>query len=94
MCDDFVSVEDIEKIATRLGTIIDQARSTAEIEAWLRSQKCVKSVELADYLLKSDPPQRDFIVEFRLQDGSTLKKVVNMYDLGNERYRFHELRDQ
>lgn len=94
MFDDFGSVEDIEKIATRLGTIIDQARSTAEIEAWLRSQKCVESVEMADYLLKSNPPQRDIIVEFRLQDGSTLKKVINIYDLGNQQYQFHELRDQ
>ena len=73
---------------------IDSAESLDEIEAWIRSQQGVKSVQLADYLMKSNPPQREFIVEFNMQDGSTVKKIVNIFDLGNRQFKFHELRDE
>jgi hypothetical protein len=78
----------------KLVQAIDSARSLDEIEAWLRSQKSVKSVQLADYLMKSNPPQREFFVEFRMQDGSKVKKIINIFDLGNQQFEFHELRDQ
>lgn len=87
---DFEALE-LEK---RLATVIASARSLDEIEAWLKSQQCVKSVKLAGYLLKSNPPQRDFIVEFSMRDGSTVTKIVNIFDLGNQQFQFHKLRDQ
>jgi len=94
MCGKSLSTVDFEALEKTLATVINSARSLAEIEAWLKSQQCVKSVQLGDYLLKSNPPQRDFIVEFRMQDGSTVKKIVNIFDLGNQRFQFHNLRDQ
>ncbi len=36
-----------------------------------------------DYLMKSNPPQREFLVEFRMQDDSNIKKIINIFDLGN-----------
>lgn len=78
----------------KTASAIDSVRSLDEIEAWLKSQQGVKSVQLADYLLKSYPPQRDFIVEFSMQDGSTVKKIVNIFDLGNQQFKFNKLRDQ
>jgi hypothetical protein len=51
-------------------------------------------VQVAGYLLKSNPPQRDFIVEFKTVNGSTVKKIVNIFDLGNRQFQFHKLRDQ
>lgn len=77
----------------KMASVIDNARSLEEIEAWLRSQQGVKSVQLADYLMKSNPPQRNFLVEFSIQDGSTVKKIINIFDLGNQQFKFHELCD-
>ena len=94
MCTELLPTVDFEVLEKTLSTVIDSAHSLDEIEAWLKSQQCVKSVQLADYLLKSNPPQRDFIVAFSLQDGSTLTKIVNIFDLGNGKFRFHELHDQ
>ena len=94
MCAESLSTVDFEVLEKMLSTAIDSARSLDEIEAWLKSQQFVKSVQLADYLLKSNPPQRDFIAAFSLQDGLTLIKIVNIFDLGNGKFRFHELRDQ
>ena len=94
MCAESPSTVDFEVLEKTLSTAIDSARSLDEIEVWLKSQQCIKSVQLADYLLKSNPPQRDFIVVFSLQDKSTLTKIVNIFDLGNGKFRFHELRDQ
>jgi hypothetical protein len=87
------STPDFNILEKTLYTAINSSRSLDEIEAWLGSQPCVKSVQLASYLLKSNPPQRDFIVEFLTQDGSTTTKIVNIFDLGNQQFRFHKLRD-
>jgi hypothetical protein len=85
---------EIEVLEKELAAVIDSAESLREIEVWLRSQQCIKSVKLAEYLLKSNPPQRDLIVECNIRDGSTATKIVNIFELGNGRFRFHELRDQ
>ena len=77
-----------------LAAAVASARSLDAIEAWLASQPWVKSVRLADYILKSNPPQRDFIVEFTIADGSTASKVVNVVDFGNHRFQFRTLRDR
>jgi hypothetical protein len=88
------STVDFEVLGKTLASAIDSARSLGEIEAWLRSQQYVESVQLAGYLLKSNPPQRDLIVEFSTEDGSTIRKIVNIFDLGDQRFRFHKLRDR
>ena len=89
-----LSTVDLEAFQETLVAAIASARSLDEIEAWLKSQQCVKSVQLAGYLLKSNPPQRDFIVELKTVDGSTVKKIANIFDLGNQQFQFHKLRDQ
>ena len=94
MCSESLSTVDLEAFQETLAATIASARSLDEIEAWLKSQQRVKSVQLAGYLLKSNPPQRDFIVEFETVDGSTVKKIVNIFDLGNQQFRFHKLRDE
>lgn len=94
MCAESLSTIDFEALEKTLATAIASARSLDEIAAWLKSQRCVKSVQLASYLLKSNPPQRDFIVEFRMEDGSTVKKIVNIFDLGDQQFQFHKMRDQ
>ena len=94
MCTESLSTVHLEAFQETLAAAIASARSLDEIEAWLKSQQCVKSVQLAGYLLKSNPPQRDFIVEFKTADGSTVKKIVNIFDLGNQQFQFHKLRDQ
>ncbi len=94
MCAESLSTGDFDALQKTLAAVIVSARSLDEIEAWLTSQQCVKSVQLENYLLKSNPPQRDFTVEFRMENGSTVKKIINIFDLGNQQFRFHKLRDQ
>lgn len=88
------STFDFHIFEKQAASAIESAESLDEIEAWLRAQQGVKSVQLTDYLMKSNPPQREFIVEFSMQDGSTVKKVINIFDLGNQQFEFHELRDE
>jgi hypothetical protein len=94
MSDEQPSTVDFETLEKTLAAAIASARSLDEIEAWLKSQPWVKSVQLANYLAKSNPPQRDFIVELRTENDSTTKRVVNIFDLGNQQFKFHKLRDQ
>jgi len=86
-------VADFEALERALPPAIASARSLDEIEAWLKSQPGVQSVRLADYLAKSNPPQRDFIVEFGT-DNDSVQKIVNIFDLGNRLFRFNKLRDR
>jgi hypothetical protein len=88
------STLDFEAFEKKTASAIDNARSLDEIETWLRSQQGVRSVQLADYLMKSNPPQREFLVEFSMQDGSTVRKIINIFALGNQQFEFHELRDE
>jgi len=48
-------------------------------------------VSLGDYLLKSYPPQREFVVEFENDDGSRRRKIVNVLDLGDRRFQLHRM---
>lgn len=84
---------DIDAFETALAAVIERATSLRDIEAWLRSQEYVTSVELTDYLLKSYPPQRELILRFGTRDGGEVTKIVNVFDLSNGQFRFHELRD-
>jgi len=88
------SSADLEALQKALPAAIASAKSLDEIRGWLKSQQGVKSVELAAYLSKSNPPQRDFIVELKTVAGSTVKKIVNIFDLGNQQFQFRKLRDE
>lgn len=88
------STIDFTALEKTLATMINSAQSLDEIEAWLKSQQGVKLVQLAGYNFKSNPPQRVFIVEFKMDGGLTLKKIVNIFDLGDQQFQFHKLRDQ
>jgi hypothetical protein len=94
MGDDSRSLVDFESFQKDLPAAIAGAHSLEEIETWLKSQPGVESVQLANYLAKSNPPQRDFIVEFSTKKGATTKKIVNIFDLGNRQFQFHKLRDR
>jgi hypothetical protein len=94
MCGESLSTLDFAVFEKNLAAAIDSAQSLSEIESWLKSQQGVASVQLAGYLLKSNPPQRDFIVEFSMQGGSTVTKIVNVFDMGNQQFQFHKMRDQ
>jgi hypothetical protein len=83
----------IGELAKAMPGVADNARSLDEIAAWLRAQPGVESVELGAYLLKSNPPQRDFLVECKRRDGSTVRKVLNVYVLSGDKFRFNCVRD-
>ena len=93
MSDSTPSNDAIGELAKALPGVANTARSLDEIEAWLRAQPGVTSVELGDYLLKSNPPQRDFLVECTTKDGSRVRKVLNVYVLSGDRFQFNCVRD-
>jgi len=88
------SANDIDELEKALPGVTDNAQSLGEIEAWIGAQPCVKSVQLAGYVLKSNPPQRDFIIECGSKDGTVIKKILNVYVLGTQKFQFNSMRDQ
>ena len=88
-----LSRSELERFADTLAATINKARSVPEIEAWLASQPYVSSVQVGDYLLKSNPPQRHITVALRLDDGEIAVKVINIAELGDDGVRFQNLSD-
>lgn len=86
------SEDEIAEFEKALPGVAGSARSLDEIEAWIRAQPCVRRVELAAHILKSNPPQRDFIVECGTKDG-TVRKVLNIFVLSGEKFQFNGMRD-
>lgn len=84
---------DISDLEKALPGMASKAHSLDEIEASIKAHPCVKRVELADYLMKSNPPQRDFVVECETTDGLVVKKVVNVSVLSDQEFEFNGVRD-
>ena len=88
------SNDDIGELERALPGVANKAQSLDEIEAWIKAQGCVKSVELAGYILKSNPPQRDFIIQCGTKGGAVVKKVLNIYILSDHKFQFNSIRDR
>jgi hypothetical protein len=93
MSDSTPSNDVIGELARSMPGVADNARSLEEIAVWIKAQPGVTSVELGEYLLKSSPPQRDFLVECRRKDGTRVRKVLNVYVLSGGKFRFNCVRD-
>lgn len=83
----------MEALAQDFAAKVEGAGSLDEIEALLLSRPDVASAQRSDYLLKSYPPQRMILVEIQQSDGSTLRKEVVFFELGDGRFQFREMRD-
>lgn len=70
------------------------ARTLDEIGAWLRSRPGVGSATLANYLLKSNPPQRIFTIQVRADDGEFIQKDIVIFALGAHRFKFNKIIDK
>jgi len=93
MCERPLSANDFDLLVRSLADVVARATSLEELRQRLLSEPCVASVELEDYLIKTNPPQRQFRVEFKMDDGSTAVKAVDIYVQEGQRYRFRSLHD-
>ena len=78
MCDSSISADILEKFAQTLSDILRRIDSLENFENWLKSQPCVVSVSTADHLIKTEPPRKEVSVIFKMDDGSTFTKVVDV----------------
>jgi hypothetical protein len=78
MCGDTISAEDLAELTGTLADVVQRIGSLEELEDWLRSQHCVESVRTADYLIKTEPPQNELLVTFKMDDSSTVTKVIDI----------------
>jgi hypothetical protein len=78
MCGDTISAEGLEELTGTLADVLDGIRSPEEFERWLKSQPCVESVRTGNYLVKTEPPRMELSVVFKMDDGSTITKVIDI----------------
>jgi hypothetical protein len=78
MCDSGISASDLEKFINMLDDIFRRMGSLEDIEKWFKSQPCVILVDTADHLIKTAPPRKEISVTFKMDDGSIVKKVIDV----------------
>jgi hypothetical protein len=93
ICGGSTLASDFSEVEKVLPIVVEQASSLEELDTWLKSQDCIQSVRLEDFLIKTNPPQREFVVEFRNNRNSMITKVIDVFVLTNGRFSLSELRD-
>lgn len=78
MAQDVISTEDLTKLMETLGETVKQSRSFEELETFFKSQHYVKSVKATDYLIKTNPPKKELQVTFKLNNGSSITKMIDI----------------
>ena len=73
-----ISVEELAGLSKTLANVVADVKSMEELEGWLRSRPYIESVNKADYLIKTEPPQKELQVRFKMDDGSTVVKVLDI----------------
>lgn len=83
---------DMRDFTAHLSQAVSGAASVSEIEAWLRDHPSVTLVRTEEYLLKSFPPQRRFIVELSLA-GARVPQAIDVYTFDDERFSLRGIHD-
>ncbi|MCE8429690.1 MAG: hypothetical protein J5U19_15065, partial [Candidatus Methanoperedens sp.] len=59
----------------------------------LRSQHYIKSIRTADYLIKTNPPRKELLVTFKMDNGSTVTKVIDIILYPNQTFGLAEVHE-
>jgi hypothetical protein len=78
MCGDTISTKEMAKLTETLTNVVQATGSLEALERWFRSQPCIESVNTAKYLIETEPPQKEFLVTFRMDDGLTATKIIDI----------------
>ena len=90
---DTISKDDFDEFEKTLFRVVEGTSSLAELSAWFKSQRYVASTKLQDYLIKTNPPLKEFIVDFKINDGSIQSKAIDVFVLGVHTYKLKGLHD-
>ena len=76
MGDETISTQELAKLADILPDILQRIDTLDELVVWFQTQPYVVSVDLSNYLLKTEPPRKELFVQFRIDDGSTIMTAI------------------
>lgn len=79
MFGDTLSAAELVQLPEKLVPAVEQATSLESFKAWLEAQPCVASVQTQPYLIETLPPQKEYEVTFKLEDGSTAIRIISVY---------------
>jgi hypothetical protein len=92
-CDEGLTEGDVESLKENIRQVVETVKSLDEFERWLRSQHCIVSVKVEDYLVKTEPPAKEIVVAFKMKNGITVIKVIDIIMQADQTLRlggFHD----
>jgi len=93
MSKDIISEKDIAGFTELLADVVARTNSIEALEAWLTSRPYIESVKKVDYLIKTEPPQKELHVGFKTDNGSTVLKVLDIVLYPDQTFRLAGLQD-
>ena len=78
MHDSSITSGELEIFIKTLGDILRGIGSLENLEIWLKSQPFIVYVSTAEHLIKTEPPQKEVSTTFRISDGSTVTKTIDV----------------
>lgn len=86
-------IDDMDCFARILIGALDEMTSLEDLYTWLKSQEWVDSVKMEGFLVKTNPPQREFVIQLKMSDGSIKTKVVDIYQHYDNTLKFRAIHD-
>jgi hypothetical protein len=83
---------DLDAFTARLTDLVAHAKSIADIEQWLTIQPFVASVRVMDYLRKSEPPQREILIDLTTAHAGIQSNSLTILELGPNQFQLRRLR--
>jgi hypothetical protein len=90
---DTLSTEDLEQFIQTLNDVVKKNKSLIELENWLTSLPYVQSVKTQEYLVKVHPPLKELVVTFKMNDESTITKVIDVVVHQDQSLSFERVHD-
>ncbi len=78
MPDEALPVTDPPRFEAVLARVASDAASLEAFVRWLEARPEVEVVAVAGQLVKTEPPQRELTVGFRLPDGSVVTRTIDL----------------
>ncbi|MEM7063452.1 MAG: hypothetical protein AAF572_09850 [Cyanobacteria bacterium P01_B01_bin.77] len=75
-----------------LTVAISAATSLDEIYTWLTQHNDVDSVSVSDYIIKTEPPQREFNASYRLAPDTLTPIIIDVLEFSDDQFQLSEVR--
>jgi len=70
--------EELVQLGRSVARAAEEGKTLVELERWLREQPWIESLDTDDYVIETDPPQKEYRVRLRTSDGRAVRRAIDI----------------